>query len=62
MALEDDIEASLDVAVAVEGTAGAPGQRDGSATFTIRCDPDDEERLREQLAAVEAAIAFEPNR
>lgn len=62
MALEADIETSLDVAVAVERTAGEPGQRDGSATFTIRCAPDDEERLREQLADVEAAIAFETHR
>lgn len=62
MALEDDIEESLDASVAVERSTREPGHRDGTATFTIRCDPDEEERLRDQLPDVTAEFAFEPFR
>lgn len=62
MALVDDIQESLDASVVVQRTTGEPGQREGSATFMIRCDPEEEERLRDQLPTVEAEFAFETSR
>jgi hypothetical protein len=59
---EKSLEESLDASVAVERPTSEPGQRAGSSTVTIRCDPEDVERLRDELAAVEAEFAFETRR
>ncbi|MEF8776138.1 MAG: hypothetical protein V5A43_06505 [Haloarculaceae archaeon] len=58
MSLEETIEESLGSDATVERTTGPSGTRDGTTTFTIRCEPGDEERIREKLPDVEADIAF----
>lgn len=52
----DDIAEKVDADVDVERDASG---REGVARFTVSCDEDDRERVREQLAKVEADVAFE---
>lgn len=53
----DDVEEQFDPDVTVERAAA--GTRGGFVRFTVSCDEDDRERVREQLADVEVDVAFE---
>lgn len=58
MDIEENLQEEFDEDVTVERTTNTTG-REATAAFTIYCDADSTEEIRERLAELETDVAFE---